>query len=68
MRVTEQSQAINYHQQHLVIIKEIGDRSLEAKVLKNLAELHQKRLQGDGFLITAYQTDAIKEGETIWLK
>lgn len=184
MRVTEQSQAINSHQQHLVIIKEIGDRSLEAKVLKNLAELDQKlgqsdhaldyckqalviatelgipllaqchklkeelekggeqmkfeiltplgftvrtsesywqrlivkhpdieeleelvqqalaspeeirrssrdadvllfylirkekrwvvavtrRLQGDGFLITAYQTDAIKEGETIWLK
>ncbi len=27
-----------------------------------------RRLNGDGFLITAYQTDAIKEGETIWLK
>ena len=26
------------------------------------------RLNGDGFLITAYQTDAIKEGETIWHK
>jgi hypothetical protein len=25
-----------------------------------------RRLNGDGFLITAYQTDAIKEGETIW--
>ncbi len=25
-----------------------------------------KRLNGDGFLITAYQTDAIKEGESIW--
>jgi hypothetical protein len=25
-----------------------------------------KRLDGDGFLITAYPTDAIKEGETIW--
>jgi hypothetical protein len=25
-----------------------------------------RRLNGDGFLITAYQTDAIKEGEAIW--
>ena len=25
-----------------------------------------RRLNGDGFLITAYQTDAIKEGEIIW--
>jgi plasmid stabilization system protein ParE len=25
-----------------------------------------RRLNGDGFLITAYQTDAIKEGDTIW--
>jgi hypothetical protein len=25
-----------------------------------------KRLDGDGFLITAYPTDAVKEGETIW--
>lgn len=27
-----------------------------------------RRLNGDGFLITAYQTDVIKEGETVWLK
>jgi hypothetical protein len=27
-----------------------------------------KRLNGDGFLITAYPTDAIKEGEVIWRK
>lgn len=27
-----------------------------------------RRLNGDGFLITAYQTDAIKEGEKVWLK
>ena len=27
-----------------------------------------RRLNGDGFLITAYQTDAIKEGETLWLR
>jgi hypothetical protein len=27
-----------------------------------------KRLNGDGFLITAYPTDAIKEGEPIWPK
>jgi hypothetical protein len=25
-----------------------------------------KRLDGDGFLITAYPTDTIKEGEHIW--
>ncbi|MEX2308033.1 MAG: hypothetical protein WD738_10595 [Pirellulales bacterium] len=25
-----------------------------------------KRLTGDGFLITAYPTDAIKEGDRIW--
>lgn len=27
-----------------------------------------KRLNGDGYLITAYQTDAIKEGELLWHK
>lgn len=27
-----------------------------------------KRINGDGFLITAYQTDAIKEGELLWHK
>jgi hypothetical protein len=27
-----------------------------------------RKLNGDGFLITAYQTDAIKEGETLWPK
>jgi hypothetical protein len=27
-----------------------------------------KRLTGDGFLITTYLTDAIKEGERIWPK
>ncbi len=27
-----------------------------------------KRLNGDGFLITTYPTDAIKEGEQIWMK
>ncbi len=27
-----------------------------------------KQTNGDGFLITAYPTDAIKEGERIWLK
>jgi hypothetical protein len=27
-----------------------------------------RRLNGDGFLITAYQTNAIKEGETLWHK
>ena len=25
-----------------------------------------RRLNGDGFLITTYQTDSIKEGETLW--
>lgn len=27
-----------------------------------------KRLDGNGFLITAYPTDAIKEGELVWPK
>ena len=27
-----------------------------------------RKLNGDGFLITAYQTDAIKEGISIWHK
>jgi len=27
-----------------------------------------KRLDGEGFLITAYPTDAVKEGEQIWHK
>jgi len=27
-----------------------------------------RRLNSDEFLITAYQTDAIKEGETLWRK
>ncbi len=27
-----------------------------------------RRLNDEGFLITAYQTDAIKEGESIWHK
>lgn len=27
-----------------------------------------KRLNGEGFLITAYPTDAVKEGEQIWRK
>jgi len=27
-----------------------------------------RRLNGEGFLITAYPTDAIKEGEQIWRK
>ena len=27
-----------------------------------------RRLSGNGFLITAYQTDAIKEGELLWHK
>jgi hypothetical protein len=27
-----------------------------------------RRLNGDGYLITTYQTDATKEGETLWLR
>ncbi len=27
-----------------------------------------RHLNEDGFLITAYQTDAIKEGDAVWLK
>ena len=27
-----------------------------------------KRLNGEGFITTAYPTDAIKEGETVWIR
>lgn len=27
-----------------------------------------RQLDGDGFLITAYPTDAIKEGDRVWLR
>ena len=27
-----------------------------------------RRLNGEGFMITAYPTDAVKEGETVWPK
>jgi hypothetical protein len=27
-----------------------------------------RKLNGDGFFITTYPTDAIKEGETVWQK
>ena len=35
---------------------------------KRWAEAVARLLDGDGFLITAYQTDAIKDGESIWHK
>ncbi|WP_199311681.1 hypothetical protein [Anabaena subtropica] len=55
---------------------EIRRSSRDAEVLLFYRERKEKRwvvavarrLNGDGFLITAYQTDAIKEGETVWLK
>lgn len=40
-------------------------RTLKAK---RWAVAVSRRLNGDGFLITAYQTDAIKEGEVLWHK
>ncbi|MBD2455072.1 hypothetical protein H6G80_13370 [Nostoc sp. FACHB-87] len=55
---------------------EVRRSSRDAEVLLFYRVLREKRwvvavarrLNGDGFLITAYQTDAIKEGETVWLK
>lgn len=63
-------------QQALTSPDEIRRSSRDPKVLLFYLTLKEKRwivavarrLNGDGFLITAYQTDAIKEGETIWLK
>lgn len=55
---------------------EVRHSSRDAEVLLVYRIRHEERwvvavvrcLNGDGFLITAYQTDASKEGETIWLK
>ena len=55
---------------------EIRQSSHDANVLLFYRTLREKRwvvavsrrLGGEGFLITAYQTDAIKEGETLWRK
>ncbi|MFN5515011.1 MAG: hypothetical protein ACK5CA_09745 [Cyanobacteriota bacterium] len=61
-------------QQALANPDEIRRSSRDPKVLlfylvlkeKRWAVAVARRLNGDGFLITAYQTDAIKEGETLW--
>ncbi|WP_254568033.1 hypothetical protein [Oscillatoria sp. HE19RPO] len=63
-------------QQALTAPDEIRRSSHDPNVLLFYLILKQKRwvvavvrrLNGDGFLITAYQTDAIKEGETLWRK
>lgn len=63
-------------QQALTAPDEIRRSSHDPNVLLFYLILKQKRwvvavvrrLNGDGFLITAYQTDAIKEGETRWRK
>ncbi len=55
---------------------EVRRSSRDAEVLLFYRERKEKRwvvavarrLNGDGFLIPAYQTDAIKEGETVWRK
>ena len=54
---------------------EIRRSSRDANVLLFYAAGHRRwvvavarRANNEGFLITAYQTDAIKEGETIWHK
>lgn len=44
----------------LLFYKEVGKRRWVCAVCR--------RLNGDGFLITAYPTDAIKEGNRIWPK
>ena len=62
--------------QALVSPDEIRRRSRDPNVLlfylvlteRRWAVAVARRLNGDGFLITAYQTDAIKEGETLWRK
>lgn len=56
--------------------EEIRQSSRDKRVLLFYRMLKQKRwvvavvrqLSGDGFLITAYQTNAIKEGELVWPK
>ena len=59
----------------LALPDEIRRSSRDAEVLLfYLAGEHRwvvavaRRANREGFLITAYQTDAIKEGETIWHK
>jgi len=42
----------------LLFYKASGDRRWVCAVCR--------RLNGDGFLITAYPTDAIKEGDHLW--
>ncbi len=61
-------------QQALTSPDEIRRSSRDPNVLLFYLVLKERRwvvavarcLNGDGFLITAYQTDAIKEGETLW--
>jgi len=61
-------------QQTLALPDEIRRSSRDAEILLFYLALRDqrwvvavaRRLNGDGFLITAYQTDAIKEGESIW--
>lgn len=64
-------------------VKETLENPSEIRLSKNDSTVHlfyrpqeigrwvcavAKRLDGEGFLITAYPTDAIKEGERIWPK
>ena len=63
-------------QQALASLNEIRRSSRDPNVLLFYLVLKERRwvvavarrLNGDGFLITAYQPDAIKEGETLWHK
>ena len=63
-------------QQALAAPDEIRQSSRDAEVLLFYLSRREKRwvvavarrLNGNGFLITAYQTNAIKEGETVWRK
>jgi hypothetical protein len=63
-------------QQALAAPDEIRQSSRDAGVLLFYLSRREKRwvvavarrLNGNGFLITAYQTNAIKEGETVWRK
>ncbi|OGG50052.1 MAG: hypothetical protein A3F84_24500 [Candidatus Handelsmanbacteria bacterium RIFCSPLOWO2_12_FULL_64_10] len=60
--------------QALISPMEVHRSSRDAGVLLFYAENEHwvvavvRRLNGDGFLVTAYRTDSIKEGEIIWPK
>lgn len=69
-------QLLELVQQTLTSPDEIRRSSRDANVLLFYLKRYEKRwtvavarrINGEGFLITAYQTNAIKEGERLWHK